>query len=196
MSRKKQKSGRILVVSLFLTGNFRFLSLSFFFFFSCAPEKRSSIFPGAVLRSFSNKLQTLLADGKAGLTVQTILLGFRRGGAKGQRVNSTCNLLHISVGRINARMVSSLSTTRLARCLCDQHPSDMIEKSFWKAKCIDKSWKINPLILLDLWFLHLLHENLLCEVLPLFYSECRKRRRMWGRKSLWKSLFITFVLIV
>lgn len=108
--------------------------------------------------------------------MQTILLGFRRGGAKGQRVNSTCNLLHISVGRINARMVSSLSTTRLARCLCDQHPSDMIEKSFWKAKCIDKSWKINPLILLDLWFLHLLHENLLCEVLPLFYSECRKRR--------------------
>jgi len=141
MSRKKQKSRRILVVSLFLTGNFRSLSV---FFLSCAPEKRSSIFPGAVLRSFSNKLQTLLAGGKAGLTVQTILLGFRRGGAKGQRVNSTCNLLHISVGRINARMVSSLSTTRLACYLCDQHPSDMIEKSLWKAKCIDKSWKINP----------------------------------------------------
>ena len=145
MSRKKQKSRRILGVSLFLTGNFRSLSLSLFlfFFFFLVLLKKSSIFPGAVLRSFSNKLQTLLAGGKAGLTVQTILLGFRRGGAKGQRVNSTCNLLHIFVGRINARMVSNLSTTRLACCLCDQHPLDMIEKSFWKAKCIDKSWKIN-----------------------------------------------------
>ena len=127
MSRKKQKPRRILGVSLFLTVTLG-LSLSLFFFFLVL-LKKSSIFPGAVLRSFSNKLQTLLAGGKAGLTVQTILLGFRRGGAKGQRVNSTCNLLHIFVGRINARMVSNLSTTRLACCLCD-HPLDMIEKSF------------------------------------------------------------------
>jgi hypothetical protein len=54
-------------------------------------RKKKSIFSGTVLKSFTNKLQTLLAGGKVGLTVQTILLGLRRGGAKGQRVNSTCN---------------------------------------------------------------------------------------------------------
>lgn len=54
--RNKQKARRILDLFYLKTGNFR----PFF----CAYEKRNSIFSGTDLRSFGNKLQTLLAGGK------------------------------------------------------------------------------------------------------------------------------------
>lgn len=109
----ESKSSSFMIIIIIII---EILQLSACFFFPVLMKKINSIFSGTMWRSFSNKLQTVLAGGKAGLTVQTILLGLRRGGAKGQRVNSTCSLLHIFVGRINARMVSSLSTTRLACC--------------------------------------------------------------------------------